>query len=333
MLPVDIHSRRSTVLSPSDHHRACLSKRAYAHLRESCLALADGQHFASVVWAAVFLEALLDDFAETTGLARPAQDDLNGRVQQLQQWSRSKDANGRITDEIVRRCQDIRNTRNRLVHDTGAAKTTLAEDARFIHAGLKIVVEWYCTAVLPATVPASSKSESCSGARARVFVSTITPHSPRQEYFLDELLARLRVIGLEPVRYTASLYDRQDPIGRIRNAIATCRGAIVVGLERTHAYFLRDKEGTPDEREATHRQYASGWLHLEAGIAHALGLDVFVLCQRQIHGDGIFDRSWNSYPVAEFETLDVGSPAVEAFLGHLEQWTVASRGDVGGTVV
>ncbi len=59
---------------------------------------------------------------------------------------------------------------------------------------------------------------------------------------------------------------------------------------------------------------------MEAGIANALGLEVFVLCQKSIHGDGIFDRGWNTYPVAEIDSLDVSSPQLDSFLQHIQAW-------------
>jgi hypothetical protein len=313
------------MLNATDY-RSCLSPTAHAHLRESCLALGERQFFAAAVWAAVFLEALLDDLAQAAGLPRPGQDDLNGRIQQLQQWSRNKGSGTLdIPDEIIKRCQDIRNTRNRLVHNTGTTKSTLAQDAEFIHAGLKVLLDWYQTVSRPhvEAPPLAPGPSRMPG--VRVFISTITPHNSRQEYFLQELLERLRDIGIEPVRFVPTLYDRSDPIGKIRSVIESCRGVIILGLERTHTYFLRDKEGTPDQKDATHRKYTSGWLHLEAGIANALGRDAFVLCQQPIHSDGIFDRAWNTYPVAEIETLDVSSLAAEEFLRHLRGWAAAAE--------
>ncbi len=241
------------MLNPGDF-RGCLSLRTFAHLRESCQALAERQYFSSAIWGAVFLEALLDDLAESLHLPSSGQDELNGRIQQLQQFLRNRGSHPiAIPDEIIKRCHDIRNTRNRLVHHTGAAKTTLAEDAQFISAGIKVILEWYKT-VSPtrATEPTVQVAPRPPG--VRVFVSTISPHRPSQEYFLDELMERLRGIGIEPVRCVASIYDKTDPIGKIRQTIESCRGMIVVGLERTHAYFLRDKEGTPNQKEETHRQ-------------------------------------------------------------------------------
>ena len=299
-------------------YRDCLSARTFAHLRDSCQALAVGQYLASAVWGAVLLEAILEDFAEAAKLPPPGQADLNGRIQQLQGLSRNRGP-VEVPDEIVKRCHDIRNTRNRLVHDTGAAKSTLAQDAQFILAGLKVILDWFKNVPRERPEP-SAASPASTRAGVRVFLSTINPHTPAQEDFLEALESRLRAIGVEPVRFVAPLYDKRDPIGRVKRAIESCRGVIVVGLERTHAYFIRDKEGTPDQREATHRQYTSGWLHLEAGIAHALGMEVFVVCQREIHSDGIFDRHWNSYAVAELDSLDATSPQLEEFLLHVRTW-------------
>jgi hypothetical protein len=166
--------------------RACLSAHTFSYLRESCQALAEGQHFASAIWGAVFLEALLDDLADLLKLSSPGQQDLNGRISQLRGVSQARGAGlpRAVPDEIVKRCEDIRNTRNRLVHHTGAAKVTLAEDARFINAGLQVILEFY-QRVAPRREPEVKPGAAPGRPAVRVFVSTPTPHSPSQEYFVD----------------------------------------------------------------------------------------------------------------------------------------------------
>lgn len=67
---------------------------------------------------------------------------------------------------------------------------------------------------------------------------------------------------------------------KVRRYIEGCHGIIVLGLERSHAYFYRDKEGSEKELEATHRRYSSAWLQLETGMAIGMGKDVFVLCRK-----------------------------------------------------
>ncbi len=153
-----------------------------------------------------------------------------------------------------------------------------------------------------------------------MFISTISPHEERQTKFLDDLFRCLEKIGINPVHFKPTQFDRRDPFGAVRKQLEACRGVIVVGLERTHVYFSRDKEGTEKQTEEIHRKYTSGWLHLEAGMANALNMDIFVVCQKDLCSDGIFDRWWNSYPILELTNLDCNSPEMEEFLAHLREW-------------
>lgn len=102
---------------------------------------------------------------------------------------------------------------------------------------------------------------------------------------------------------------------KARKLIEGCHGIIVLGLERSHTYFYRDKEGSEKESENVHRRYSSAWLQLETGMAIGMGKDVFVLCQENLYGDGIFDRDWNSYiPVQLKVPLDINDPKLKEIL-------------------
>jgi hypothetical protein len=50
---------------------------------------------------------------------------------------------------------------------------------------------------------------------ARVFVSTITPDTLGQEFFLRDLGSEMRARALEPVRMKLDSYDAKDPVGKI----------------------------------------------------------------------------------------------------------------------
>jgi len=302
----------------SNRFQGALSDAILRHLDNCALALAENQYFAAAIWGAVFLEAFLDELANELRLSRCGADDLQGRILQLQQYGRNP-ASGRpsVPDEVIKRCHDVRNTRNRLVHDTGLAKTTLAQDAQFIAAALEVILDWYLT--LRPQRPSNEEAPARQGG-VPVFLSTIIAHQPRQARFLNTFCGRLRGVGIEPVRLAPVQFDRRDPVGKSRHAMERCRGAIILGLERSHAYFLRDREGSEQESDVTHRRYSSGWLHLEGGIAAALGLDVFVLCQKEIASDGIFDRVFNSYHVTELRSLEADSPELAEFFAHLANW-------------
>jgi len=155
-----------------------------------------------------------------------------------------------------------------------------------------------------------------------VFISTIVPapDNEKQIEFLNILYGCLEEIGIMPITVELTEWDKKDPLKKIRGTIQLCQGVIMVGLEKTHVYFSRDKEGTDSQTEETHRKYTSGWLHMEAGLANALGKKVFVICQGDLCSDGIFDRNWNTYPVTQLSSLNRCLPEFQDFIDHIRDW-------------
>ena len=96
---------------------------------------------------------------------------------------------------------------------------------------------------------------SPGGRKARAFVSTVTPHNDIQVRFIESFCRRLFTLGVEPVFLKQTSYDKKDPIGRVSSQIASCDFVIVLGLERSHAYYLKDKELSKQESEQVHRKY------------------------------------------------------------------------------
>ena len=149
----------------------------------------------------------------------------------------------------------------------------------------------------------------------RLFLSTVTPRHREQARFIQQLMRRLRAMGIDVVRLSPDLFDSDDPLTQARRQIASCHGLIALGLERLDAELLRREGGA-----ASRRKHTSAWLHMEAAIAHALGREVFVLCQHDLWSDGIFDRDWNTYEVTELTTLDGNSEELTAFLERIALW-------------
>ena len=211
--------------------------------------------------------------------------DLYNRIQRIENNTGTP---GDITD----RCNTIRTLRNRLVHDKGLKKTTIEEDACTIYINLREILEWYCKKASPISIVDKELKEEIIDEEELlpVFISTLNPDNEKQRFFLSGFKERLRKIGIMPVTCEFNFYDGKDPLLKVRNEISRCKAMIVIGLERSNAYYIKDKEGSKKENVETHRKYTSGWLHLEAGMANALGKEVFVLCQYDIYSDGIFDR-------------------------------------------
>ncbi|KIR01315.1 hypothetical protein P261_00129 [Lachnospiraceae bacterium TWA4] len=228
----------------------------------------------------------------------------------------------------MRRSDEIRLKRNRLVHDTGIENHYLDSDAKDIYNNINSIIEQYLKTTISSMIYkqnndlTAQENQSENEPTFPMFISTITPHTFEQAEFIEEFCNSLKKIGIKPIRCTMTDFDRYQPMQKVRNYLENCHGIIVLGLERSHTYFYRDKEGsTKDEHEDIHRHYSSAWLQLETGIAFGLKKDIFVLCQENLYGDGIFDRSWNSYPPIELKLpLSINDPKVQETLQVLKEY-------------
>lgn len=225
----------------------------------------------------------------------------------------------------MRRADEIRLKRNRLVHDTGMENNYLESDADDIYKNVNLIIERYLKTKVSKAVFRKNKDIADEVVNTQhepsfpMFISTITPHTFEQSEFIEEFCNKLKGIGIKPVRCVMTDFDRRNPMEKAKRCIEGCHGVIVLGLERSHAYFYRDKEGSEKESEAMHRRYSSAWLQLETGMAIGMEKDIFVLCQKNLYGDGIFDRNWNSYTPVELDmSLDINDPMIRETLRVLE---------------
>ena len=312
----------------------CFCGITWHHL-SNCLKAFEGQEALSAsIWAAVFVESLLKDILGLITSADVSSDELSSLITRLRNAAKNgtskfdlSQADRIAIENILRRAGEIREKRNRLVHDTGMENSYLESDAHDVYKNLCAIIEIYIDSGISRAlrsmnaVQQDAAPEILPEPSFPLFLSTITPHSFEQLDFIESFCNRLRSIGIKPVRCMMTDFDRRDPMGKVRRHIEGCHGVIVLGLERSHAYYFRDKEGSDKESEAIHRHYSSAWLQLEAGIAIGLGKDVFVLCQKNLYGDGVFDRNWNSYtPIELSMPLNVNDPKIDDMLMALKEY-------------
>ncbi len=296
-----------------------LNQSTFKHLLNCYMDYSNKNYLSSVIWGSIFLESFLNQLLNQLNIIRESREDLWEQTKKLEVYANNNNDNRiEIPDDIIKRCHEIRMIRNRLVHSTGLPKSTLPQDSDSVWNSVFVIVNWYIELSLNKITEKPLEEEDKK--RILVFISTIKPHQAQQIYFLEMLKKELIKMGIQPIQLQPSKYDKKDPIGKVRDTIKKCKGFIALGLERTHSYLLRDKEGSDDEKERYHRRYTSSWLHLEAGLAHGLGLDIFVICEKKICNDGIFDRDWNSYTVIELNSLDENSSELKEFLNHIQLW-------------
>ena len=304
------------------------------HLSNCLKAFENRELLAASVWSAVFVESLLKDILGVILNINVNTEEISTLIARLRNIlnNRSEKTKLEVSDytaieDIMRRSDEIRLKRNRLVHDTGMENHYLASDADDIYKNVSLIIDRYVKTKVGKIILCQNKVSTTSAEQKEeeptfpMFVSTITPHTFEQSEFIEEFCNRLRKIGIKPVRCVMSDFDRRNPMEKARRYIEKCHGIIVLGLERSHTYFYRDKEGSEKESEAMHRRYSSAWLQLETGMAIGMGKDVFVLCQKNLYGDGIFDRNWNSYTPVELEMpLNINDPMVKETLKVLEEY-------------
>ena len=307
----------------------------WIHLSNCLKAFENRELLSASIWSAVFVESILKDILKVLLDLNVNTEEISSLISRLRNTLNNGSSNFELSasnataiEDIMRRADEIRLKRNRLVHDTGMENNYLESDADDIYKNVNSIIERYLkTKVSKAVFLKKSKeiTKEVINDQAEpvfpMFISTITPHTFEQSEFIEEFCNKLKSIGIKPVRCVMTDFDRRNPMEKARKCIEGCHGIIVLGLERSHAYFYRDREGSKKEAEAMHRRYSSAWLQLETGMAIGMGKDVFVLCQKNLYGDGIFDRNWNSYTPVELNLpLSINDPMIKETLSVLETY-------------
>lgn len=306
----------------------------WIHLSNCLKAFENRELLSASIWSAVFVESMLKDILSVLLNVNISTEEISSLIARLRNILNNGSSkyelsatDATVIEDIMRRADEIRLKRNRLVHDTGIENNYLESDADDIYKNVNLILERYIKTEVSKVIYRKNKEFTEEAEPNRVeptfpmFISTITPHTFEQSEFIEEFCSKLKSIGIKPVRCVMTDFDRRNPMEKVRRYIEGCHGIIVLGLERSHAYFYRDKEGSEKELEATHRRYSSAWLQFETGMAIGMGKDVFVLCQKNLYGDGIFDRNWNSYTPVELEMpLDMNDPMIKETLSVLENY-------------
>ncbi len=288
-----------------------------------CLKSFENQEYLSTgIWAAILTESLVGDCLQKLGTDTTGMD-LYNMIKGLKKVNYTNEDKNLFAD-ITARADQLREKRNRIVHDTGVQNQLIEQDATTMYYEvIGIVGDYLKTTVAENIYKANMGSNDGPQASLeysyKAFISTITPHSVEQMAFINGFCERLKEIGIKPVRCIFDNFGRKDPMGKVCGMIKECDAFITIGLERSHVYYFKDNEGTKDEEENTHRRYTSSWLQLESGMAIAFGKPIYVLCQDSLFGEGIFDPGWNTYNVQKLSLpLDIYDSSVELLLNSIK---------------
>jgi hypothetical protein len=166
--------------------------------------------------------------------------------------------------------------------------------------------------------------------RIPVFLSVGTPHLPIQEEFILRLKSQLRSLGFGPQRMGDNQYSYLSPLAAIRKVMESCHGAVIVGMERSHALIGYDRPGSEREREFTHRRQATVWCHLEAGMAYQMGLPLLILREEILHVEGVLDPAVSGYFVHSFDVANAAQEIPIEMSQLISSWGQAVRERLAG---
>jgi hypothetical protein len=127
-----------------------------------------------------------------------------------------------------------------------------------------------------------------TNARASVFVSRPSVLTFSQEGVWRQVSDTLNAAGIDAVTVSRTDYPPAGALAEIRRVMAECCGVVVLGFRQLEIATGRWREGTSEERSIDGTAQPTSWNHVEAGMASALGLPVFIVREPGVSG-GVFD--------------------------------------------
>ena len=123
---------------------------------------------------------------------------------------------------------------------------------------------------------------------ARVFASRPSTLTSSQQAVWRLVEDTLEAAGAEVVTFERSEYPPAGVLSELRRVMADCHGAVVLGLRQLDIYAGCWRPGTSEERSVAGTAAATPWNQVEAGMAAALRLPVFIARDSGVTG-GVFD--------------------------------------------
>jgi hypothetical protein len=126
-----------------------------------------------------------------------------------------------------------------------------------------------------------------------VFVSVGTVANAEQEAFVTAVEERLTIEGLTPHTLNRNTYSVDAPLKAVTELLDTCRGTVVIALERSYFPQGIDKRGGPQERAISDVRIPTPWNQIEASMSYSRGLPLFVIVEETLRSDGLLEDGYD----------------------------------------
>lgn len=155
----------------------------------------------------------------------------------------------------------------------------------------------------------------------QIFISVQRIRNERQELILQTVRDRL-----EQARATSLILNRDatdtftDPMPRIREALASCRAAVIIAFARVEASTVTEYPGDSYAIAHQSQHYCSVWNQIEAAMAFQAGLPLLVFQDDDLFQQGAINVRRISYPVIKL-SLDNDAPALRLHITQsIDPW-------------
>jgi hypothetical protein len=198
---------------------------------------------------------------------------------------------------LLERLNEANTIRNRAAHEKAApqlSKVTEGDALQIINI-LALVMDWFHDEFHPDSQLAPTQD------LVPIFLSVGGSHRLDQERLLEHLRVAMLSLGVELRMLKQGQYSREKPFDQIGEVMKSCRAALVVGLERSHAYAVFERERSEREMLYQDQYISTAWNQIEGSIASALGLPILVLRERRVHKEGIFEANNHGHRIVDFD--------------------------------
>jgi hypothetical protein len=160
-----------------------------------------------------------------------------------------------------------------------------------------------------------------------VFLSVGRPFTPEQEHFIASVEAYLMGQGLRARTVGRTEFTHKQPLELINDLMDRSAGALVIALERISIHDGTEKGGPPEGEVLQGAYLATPWNQIEAAIAYAKRVPLFVIRQKTVRPEGLLEGRYNWYVHAT--ALDPAFLQSAEFSGIFESWRRDVRARAG----
>ena len=162
----------------------------WIHLSNCLKAFENRELLSASIWSAVFVESMLKDILSVLLNVNISTEEISSLIARLRNILNNGSSkyelsatDAKVIEDIMRRADEIRLKRNRLVHDTGIENNYLESDADDIYKNVNLIIERYIKTEASKVIYRKNKevAEEIENNQVEptfpMFISTMTPHT------------------------------------------------------------------------------------------------------------------------------------------------------------